>query len=337
MTEKFMKKPEMRYQSKAMESSSLREAALFLKEAHSVLLAPHVNIDGDDAGSMLALAEGLESMGIRTVCLSHDLLPDSIAFIDRSKKIVFSVPDGEVFDCLVLMECTNIKRLPEGFVPEKISRRLINIDHHKGNSVNGDINWIDTGAAALGEMVFILLKELGVSISKDMADALFLAIMSDTGGFRYSNTSSLTHEITAELIDLGADSYLCSKKFFLSVPPRIVRACGHLMSNLEFECSGRLVISRVTRDLVNNYGLSKKDLGGITERLNIIQGCEAFVLLTEQDDSSYSASLRATGDFNVRSIASAFGGGGHDAAAGCSLKDGDDAERLLGMLRERLS
>ncbi len=338
MTEGCAKGMSMRYSSRMESGGAIREAALLLRRAGSVLLAPHVNIDGDDAGSMIALSEGLESLGVRTVCVSHDPIPQNISFLEGCDRILPGVPphDGP-FDCLVLMECTNPGRLPEGFDPSRLARSVLNLDHHKGNAMPADVSWVDPGAAALGEMVFRLLKEMGAEISPVAANALFLSIMSDTGGFRYSNVSSMTHDIAAELIDLGADSYGCSRKFFLSVPVNLVRLTGRLMSDLSVECGGRLVVSRLSMDMIRGFGVSMKDVHRLAESLNVVSGSVVFCLFTELPDGSFAVSLRSSDpSFNVRMHAMRFGGGGHDAAAGCTIDGAGRIEELLAPIRKEL-
>lgn len=315
---------------------SLKRIGNVLKKSKSVILIPHVNIDGDDLGSMTALSLGLNSLGIKTVCMSHDLIPDNLNFLKNVDKFVYSLPN-EIFDTLVFMECTNLKRVPENIIPQNIAKTVINIDHHVGNTLVADESFIDISASAVGEMVFELLHLMEIKIDKDMATALYLSIISDTGGFRYSNTTEKTFDIARKLVILGADISLASKKAFLSNKLDFVRLSGYLMTNLKSECNGKFIWSHLTFEKMQEFGLSKKDLGRLPETLNIIDGCIVFCIFTEKEDGTVSVSLRSSSDDHpIRDYALTYGGGGHMLASGCTLESKDLIIELVEKIKKDL-
>lgn len=317
--------------------SPLRQVAESLKTAKRVFLAPHVNIDGDDLGSMIALSSALEQMGIEVVCLSHDPIPDTFISFKGADRFVYSLPDGN-FDRAILMECVSLSRLPNSFSGLKRAEKIINLDHHKGNSLNADISWVDDGAAALGEMIFFLINELGASIDRDMASALYFAIASDTGGFKYSNVSAVSHEIASILISKGADAYGCMKRLFLSNSLSFMKLTGELMTSVKSLSGGKLLYSFLPSSLLLKYNLQKKDLNNLIENLNVVEGCKVFCLFVEMPDSTVSVSLRSSDiSFPVRKYAVFYGGGGHELACGCSLSGHGQVCELLDRIKEDIN
>ena len=177
-----------------------------------------------------------------------------------------------------------------------------------------------------------------IRIDSEMATALYLSIISDTGGFRYSNTTEKTFDIARQLVKLGADTCLASKKMFLSNKLNFVRLSGYLMTNLKSECGGKFIWSHLTFEKMQEFGLSKKDLGRLPETLNMIDGCIVFCIFTEKEDGTVSVSLRSSSnEYPIRDYALAYGGGGHMLASGCTLDSKDYIFELVDKIKRDLS
>lgn len=295
-----------------------------IKRCSSFILIPHIGIDGDDLGSMLALYWALTSIGKEVVFFSNEPVPEQLAFLKGAELVSRNIPNT-AFDCAILMECVSIQRIPDFVKPDELASTVINLDHHKGNVMPAHFHYVDESASALGEIVYFLLLELGIEINTDIASSIYLAIISDTGCFRYSNTTAKTHYVASKMLSLGIDAYRIAKHLFLENPINLVRLTGKLMSSINSEADGKILWSFITLGLLEEYGLSIDELQKVVEELNVVKGCHIFALFTETPQRTLRVSLRSSENFSVRKIALQYGGGGHDSAAGCTLSSSDTA------------
>lgn len=298
--------------------NTLAEIARSLADHESFILLPHVGIDGDDLGSMIALMQALEKLGKRCALLSHEKVPLIFNILPDADRVLLE-PPGERFDCAVLMECTSPARLPENFDVHAHADKIINIDHHPGNTLYGDYNYVDCKAAAVGEIVFDILGILGVALDYDIALALYVAILSDTGGFQFLNTSPKTHRIAAELLEFPLNVDEISRCIFRGIDFKVLKLKGEVISTLTSEYDGRLVWGYITHDMMMRHDVEDQDIQQFIEDLNVVRGSQIFALFKEAPDNKIRVSLRSM-SLPVNKVAMKYQGGGHVLAAGCTLE-----------------
>lgn len=313
-------------------SDELSDIASLIKDSGSFILVPHIGLDGDDLGSMLALRRALQLLGKKIFLYSAEPVPYQLTSISGIEYVSSDVPK-EKFDCMVTMECTNASRIPGKIKPSELSRLVINLDHHRGNAMEAHFHYVDEKASSLGEIIFCLLKSMDVVFDKKIAEALYLAIVSDTGCFKYSNTSQKTLSIASELLSFDINSTLITTRLFSEDPINLVRLKGYLMNNLHSEADGKLIWVTITRDMMYKYSLELQDLQKMPEDLNIVKSSLVLAIFTETESNKFKVSLRSKFDaISVRSVALKHKGGGHEAAAGCSIEGEGCVELLIAEL-----
>jgi len=284
---------------------------------HALMLG-HVHPDGDVLGTLLALGLALESTGWAVTYAGPHPVPDVLSFLAGSERWqVWSVPPGK-FDLIVLTDCPNDART-EGLLDRarSASSRVLNIDHHPDNRLYGTLNWIDASAAATGEMVFDLIRALGLPISPGIALDLFAAIHTDTGSFRYSNTTAKTFRIAADLVAAGAEPAVVSDRLYQRRSRDALGTLGLVLSRIKISEDGAVAWLSIPRGLASDAFLAAEDL--VTYPRSI-DGVRVALLLREEDAGHVKVSLRGKGDVAVNRIAHRFGGGGHANAAGCTVR-----------------
>lgn len=302
-----------------------------------VLMLGHVHPDADVLGTLLSLGLALETAGWTVTFAGPHPVPDVLAFLPGSERYeVWDRAPGQ-FEHLVLTDCPNHARteglLEQARGPES---RVFNIDHHPDNRRYGTIDWIDADAAATGEMVYELLVALGLPLTPEIALNLFTAVHTDTGSFRYSNTTPRTFRIAAALTRAGADPALVSDRLYQRRAPGSLNELGEVLRRVAVSDDGQIAWLTVPRDLVSDSFVSSEDLVSYPRSLD---GVRVAMLLREDRPGTVKVSLRAKGDVPVNRIAGRFGGGGHENAAGCTVPGGldDVARTMLSAVREALA
>jgi phosphoesterase RecJ-like protein len=234
---------------------------------------------------------------------------------------------------VILLECDGLERTRlEGLE----NRFLINLDHHTSGRAFAHVNWIDSNACAVAEMVYQLAGAAGVEITPDMATCLYTAVLSDTGSFCYEGTDAHTFELARNLVRHGADPVLIAQEVYFSNPAAKILLLGAALANLQHD--GSLGWLWVTQNDMERTHAAEEDCEGIVNYAIGIRGIEVAVFLRELHDDRVRLSLRSKGRVNVASIAERFGGGGHENASGCTL-DGPlpaATERILQYLRAEM-
>jgi phosphoesterase RecJ-like protein len=304
----------------------------------SFLLSSHLSLDGDCVGSQLAFMWYLKSKGKKAVCYCADPLPQKLAFLKDSELISQTRPQ-ETFDALVILDCSNIKRLGwEG--QESIAKSIINIDHHRDNTNFGSegLNFVDGKASAAGEIIFSFFKESGVEIPAHAAAALYAAVMTDTGGFRFANTSGRVLRVCAELAELGADCSDIYERVYSSHTPQGLALLSRIWSTLKFHLGGKVCSMDMPMSILDEIGAKYSDSEGMADNTVTAAGVEVGVMTKHTPEETHF-SLRSKGKVDVGRLAKTVsGGGGHSCAAGCTMKlPYDEAmARMLAMLDEEL-
>jgi phosphoesterase RecJ-like protein len=322
--------------------SDFKEVGETIKKSKRVLLTSHENPDGDAIGSMLGLGLGLESLGKEVFLYNKDGVPSHLEFLpgsDRVRSALDSIPG--VFDSTLIVDCTDVGRVGEGFQDELGSGRFgtsIIIDHHQTRKPSADLHLLVPDASATGEIVYFLLRCLSVELTKDVATNLFAAILSDTGSFQYSNTTPQALRVAAELVELGASPAEISQAIYENEPLRKIRLLALSIETLEVAEDGRIASLVVAKDMLDRTGASRADTEGFVNIPRSIKGVEVALVFRQEGDALWKVSLRSKGKVNVASLAENFGGGGHERAAGCTLSGelGDVKRRLYSKIKEAL-
>jgi phosphoesterase RecJ-like protein len=296
--------------------SSAAQVASALAARRSFILTSHARPDGDAIGSQLALALALESLGKSVRLIDRDPVPGPYAGFPAIGRLEVVPRTDAVADAVVFLECSSRDR-PEvaGFE----SQFAVNIDHHAGNEMYGDVNWFDGTAAACGEMVADVIDALGVPWTRDIAEHLYLAVATDTGGFRYGPISARTFELARRVALAGVDTAALSRTIFDSYGVGRVRLMGALLAAMELHYDSRLAILAFDDALLSACGATIDDTEGL---VNLPLGARDIVvvaLIKAQGGDQYRVSLRSKGAVDVRAVAAAWDGGGHQNAAGCAL------------------
>ncbi len=282
------------------------------------LMLGHVNPDGDVLGTLLGLGLSLEASGWSPTYAGPHPVPPVLAFLPGAARWQVWSASPRAFDVIVLTDCPNDERT-EGLLDAArgASSQVLNIDHHPDNRRYGTLNWIDPSAAATGEMVFDLIRALGHRVTPEIALNLFTAIHTDTGSFRYSNTTAKTFRIAAELATAGADPALVSDQLYQRRTKDALGTLGDILRRVEVSGDGRVAWLTLPRGLASDAFLAAEDL--VTYPRSVA-GVEVALLFREEGDGRVKVSLRGKGQVAVNRIAHRFGGGGHENAAGCTLR-----------------
>lgn len=282
------------------------------------LIATHINPEGDALGSSIALSMALESMGKETVVYNRDPVPESYKFLPGHERFKNSIPNlirqGGQISNLILLDCNEPSRA--GLECLAIPYSAV-IDHHETIREFGDIKWIEPHAAATGMMVYSLIKELGVNISKDIATNLYAAIAIDTGTFRFDNTTSDVLRIAADLIDSGADPAAIAEALYETWSDGRFRLLIDVLNTLEIK--GEVAMTVATKAVFMRTGTSADDTENFSNFPQMMSGVKVSAFFREIEDG-WKVSLRSKDDINVAKIAAGFRGGGHKNAAGYSIK-----------------
>lgn len=300
-------------------SEDLGKLSTVIKKSQSFMLTTHINPEGDAIGSELALALALENMGKNVTVVNQDPVPYSLTFLPGVWKVRHVEP-GNHFDVGILLDCGSPERT--GSVGELLPRcdTIISIDHHVTYGGYGDYCLHDSQASSTGELVFQLLKHLERDIDEEIATLLWVAVMTDTGSFRYSNTSSAALQIAAELVDLGARPWEISEKLYEREPHGKLLLLSKVLSTLEVSDCGEIASITVFKRDMDTVGATNDYLEGFINYPRSIEGVKVAVSFREETHRFYKVSLRAKGDADVARVATSFSGGGHVKAAGFKAK-----------------
>jgi phosphoesterase RecJ-like protein len=305
-------------------------AATELRRARTVLLAIHQRPDGDALGSELALASFLKGMGARTWVGSDDPVPERYLFLPGAASVLG--PRARLparFDLAVLIECANPARAGGFGKSMRRARRVLNIDHHPGNADYGDVNLVAPDAPATVLLAERLREELGVPLTPQAAVNFYAGLFTETGGFRYANTTPEVLALASRFVTAGASPSAVAEMVYGRVPPRRYRLLGRALGSLSLDRT----VSWMSLSLGDfaETGSTEEDSEEFVEYARSVRGARIAVFLREIP-GGVRASLRSRIGTAVNLVARRFGGGGHAYAAGCTLKGVTlaEARRKLG-------
>lgn len=282
------------------------------------LAACHVNPDGDALGSMLALALLLERRGLSTIRLSADGVPRQYAFLPTADRVITRLPRA-LPSLAVVVDCDGIERTGPEWSRIAAMPELVDIDHHATGNTFGHVTLIDPGAAATAEIIYRLARRMRESIDADLATCLLTGIIVDTGRFSFDNTSPTTHRIAAALIRAGAEPASICRQVYENRTLNETRLVGRALASARATPDGRVVWTSIDWPSLAAATANGKAPEDMINDLRAIGDAEVALLFTETVEGSVRLSLRSKGAVDVSKIATAFDGGGHAAAAGCTL------------------
>lgn len=298
--------------------------------AQTVLIATHVNPDGDAIGSSLALAETLEKLGKRVVLYDRDPVPYMFEFLPLADNFVSRVPENEIFDLLLLLDCSELSRTGDALPVFAGYRQLGCIDHHVTNDSFAQVNLIDPEASATAELVYEVICRMDPGYSRDVAINIYTGIITDTGSFHYANSTPRSFAIAGEMVDRGVDPWMVAQQVYESEPLSRLQLLGSVLQTLKIAPDGKAACVTVTREMYEQTGTNAEHTDRLVNYPRSIAGVEVAFLLRQDAEKSFKLSFRSRGKVNVASLAQEFGGGGHKNAAGCHM-DGtaDEIIRLV--------
>ncbi len=313
--------------------AAIRDAIL---QRQRFVITSHARPDGDAIGSQVAMAYALRQIGKDVQMVDADPAPPQFQVFPGVRDIQVSPTVHGQFDAAIVMECGDLSRTGVvGF--DKYF--IINIDHHPGNTGYGAMNWFNPGAAACSEMVFDLIEALGVMLTPEIATHIYVAILTDTGGFHFSHITPHTFEICRRCTEAGAKPEAIARAVYDSSTMGRLRLMGAVLHSLEFEAGGRVAIAALTLSLLQETGATPEDSDGLINIPLTVNDILAVAFFKEIAPDSFRVSLRSKGNVDVNRIATIFGGGGHKNASGCTL-NGPYAEmraKLVAELKQALN
>jgi phosphoesterase RecJ-like protein len=312
-----------------------------LRQADKLLLTTHENPDGDALGSLLATHEMLRLLGKDSLMfMAAEEFPLAPEYRHMPFDEVVNEPPEDVAErTVVFLDCGNIDRMPVDFL-QADGLHILNVDHHHDNTRFGTVNLVEPNASCTAEIVWELSKELGVELTGPIAEALYVALVTDTGRFMYENTTANAHRMASELLELGVDAHAVYRRLYEDLPFGRLQLLSRALSRVDRHGDGDLTITHLTREDYEETGSSEGDSEGIVDHLRAVKGTRVAALVREllADDREglRKVSLRATdGSVDVSKIARAFGGGGHRAAAGFTTEI--PCEELVDRLRAEIA
>jgi len=290
-----------------------------LSKYKNFLVVSHANMEGDAIGSSLALAKLLKLMGKHVLVVNEDSVPAQYSFLPQTKSIKRPKSSFK-FDAAALVDCSDLTRIGsvKNILPkEKI---VVNIDHHAKNDNFARVNWVDSKASSCCEMIYKLFKYKKLPIDKETALLLYTGILTDTGSFKYSNTSSFTHKMASELLSFGFNVYQIYKNIYSNLSIEDSKKVLEILKNIKFDSSKKIVyLEQKKAQLNSNSGYDISEY--VLDFARSIDQVEIVIFLKETlEKDKIRINLRSKGRYDVNRLAKIFGGGGHKTASGCNIK-----------------
>ncbi len=303
------------------------EIIKFVNQSKTITIFPHTNIDGDAVGSSKALALALIKAGKQVEVLCDEAVPSHVGFLNCD---LFKTDSSFAPDCAFAVDCSDFQRIENRIEVYKNAKYRVCIDHHPGPNDFADVIVRDADAPAAAMLVYKFIKELGVEFDKDIAEALYTGILTDTGAFKYSNTTAETHLVIADLYQYGIDHTSICVNVFDNKPLVQIKLESIASSNMEIFADGKAVISYLNYKEWNSLGAQYSDTDSSIDVIRKIQGTEIAAILKEKEPGVFKLSMRSKSYADVSEIAFKLGGGGHVKAAACTLNMSfEDAYNLV--------
>lgn len=309
-------------------NENIKEAVEAIHHAKKIIVACHVNPDGDTLGCQLALGLSLLRLGKRIILLSQDGVPNRFQFLQGSELIVLKT--SETADLAIAVDCGSKAQLGSIATAFFKAKTTIQVDHHDFGEAFGKIQVMEEEASAVGEIVYELIRALKVEITPAIATCLLTSIIVDTGAFRFSNIRPKTFEICSQLIRTGVDLQHLIEESYWKKTRSMARLSGYCLMNSHFSDNGQVAWTTVYQKDFKRFKAQLSDVDAVADDLRAIEGVKIAACFRETDKKRFRASLRSTYGINVANVARLFGGGGHHNSAGCSISNLEsEKEKLL--------
>ena len=299
-------------------ASAVRRICDEILRRQRFLLTSHARPDGDSIGSQLAMAFALDALGKAVHIVNADPAPEHYQDFPGMDRIEIAADVRPDVDAVIVMECSDLSRAGVSGLDGEF---LINIDHHAGNKLYGAVNWHDESAAACGEMVFDLIRELRVPLSLEIATHIYLAILTDTGSFHHSNITPRTFDICRQTVEAGVNPAAMARRVFDSNSFGKLKLIGALLDSMELADEGRLAILYMDEAMLTGCGCTHNDTEGLINLPLTAREIQAVIFFKVGPSGEIRVSMRSKYDVDVRAVAGQFGGGGHKNAAGFTVTE----------------
>lgn len=286
-----------------------------LKNADKILILTHSNPDGDTLGSGFALLRALRKLGKRARLINQDAIPSKYAFLYEGIE-----EDDFEEEFTVSVDVAERKLLGSTFRDIYGDKVNLSIDHHESSKLYAEKTYCEPGSASACEIIYLIIKAMGVNVDSDIASCVYTGISTDTGCFKYSNVTARTHLIAAELIALGADHSRINEKMFDTKTVGSIKLEKLCYESLETFAEGKVAVICVTKAMLSECGVDKSALDAIKPITRQIEGVSIGITVKEEDNGNIGISVRTDENYDASAICGHFGGGGHIRAAGCELK-----------------
>jgi phosphoesterase RecJ-like protein len=288
------------------------------REKDRFLIACHENPEGDAIGSELALALALRKMGKTATVLNTDPVPGNLLFLPGAGTVVFA-EDGSKYEVAVVVDCASPERT--GRVSGELRKcpLLVNIDHHRTNGDLGELSLVDPAAAATGLLIHRILAAMGYPPDLDVATNIYVAVLTDTGSFRYGSSSPEAFEVAGEMVRRGVDPWAVAEQVYETQSAGRLQLLGRALDSLHVSADGRVASITTMREDLREFSCGKDALEGFINYPRSIAGVEVAISFREEEGGVFRVSFRSKGRVDVSAVAARFGGGGHHNAAGCTV------------------
>lgn len=291
-----------------------------INQNRTFLITAHERPDGDALGSELALYHMLRARGKTATVYNQDRTPGHYRFLPGTAAIVDELPATEGFDVAFILDCSELERVGREADQIRKIRQMINIDHHVSNGGFCQVALLDAGASSTGELIYRLAEAMAMPLSPEMATNLYAALLTDTGGFCYGNTSRDCLLIAGRLVEAGARPQWISENIYESTPLAKIRLLAEVLKTLALDLDGRAGSMVVLQETLARTGALSEHTDGFEDLPRTILGVEVSILFSELEADYFKLSIRSKGSFDVERVARKFGGGGHVNAAGCRIR-----------------
>ncbi|MDY6793606.1 MAG: bifunctional oligoribonuclease/PAP phosphatase NrnA [Thermodesulfobacteriota bacterium] len=303
-----------------------------LQSSNHVLLASHANPDGDAVGSTIAMGLLLNAADKKITLYNESSIPAVYRFLPRVEMIGNQLNSANEFDTAVILDCSDLARIGTAASMVKNIPAIINMDHHISNSHFGHFHFIDPSASSTAEIIYQLIKKMDVAIDKSMATSIYTGILTDTGSFRFSNTTQAAFAICREMVEKGVDPSDVAQHVYGRYSLGRIKLLNLALDSIEILHNGKLSIMTVTQEMLSKTRTSAEDIDGLINYARRIEDVKIAALIHEKQNGGhhlkgsgqFHISLRSDGTVDVSAIAASFGGGGHATAAGFDVQAGLD-------------
>ena len=296
--------------------------------SNKIIVVTHTHPDGDAIGSLIAMGMSLEALNKKITLYCESLIPAVYRFLPEVHRVVNKIGNLN-YDMAVILDCGDLSRVGQTVSYLEQIPVIVNIDHHVTNTRFGHLQLIDKSACATAELVYRLIKQMGLPFSKSVATSIYTGILADTGSFRFSNTNKAAFAICQEMVEIGVDPHNIAQHVYGTYSLSRIKLLNLALDSIELSENGKLSIMTLTQKMFDETNTKPEDVDGLINYAQRIEDVEVAALIQEHHNGNensrttnrFHVSLRSDGTFDVAAIAAMFGGGGHSSAAGFSIEE----------------